>query len=176
MACHGNEPLLRHQPWFSWFTRGRQDSSRGLPYRRGRFLYRKRRLPASCRSSVYGAAHRELRGNPVKSGYPFSRMFLFQGFPQSPFSLVYEPSGSYFGGGFPRSARGALREAFLPDLAGIRFLASSFPFTGVPEGGTFLRIQAAWGPGSLCLFRSSRPLRKEPSLGASCVPLMLSFT
>ena len=124
MACHGSEPLLRHQPWFSWFTRGRQDSSRGLPYRRGRFLYRKRGLPASCRSSVYGAAHRELRGNPVKSGYPFSRMFLFQGFPQSPFSLVYEPSGSYFGGGFPRSARGALREAFLPDLTGIRFRGS----------------------------------------------------
>jgi len=103
----------------------------GVALSPGCSLYRKRLLPASCLFPVHGAAHRELRGNPRKIGYPISRMFLFQDFPQSPFSLVYEPPGSYFGGGFLRFSRRALQEAVPPaSRAGFSFPTPIFRSTG----------------------------------------------
>ena len=60
-------------------------------------------------------------GEPAKSVVSRSRMFLFQGCPHRPFSLVHEPPGPK-GGGVPDAEPGALCLRILPSpIAGRRF-------------------------------------------------------
>ncbi len=104
------------------------------------------------------------RGTSTKFVGPVLRIFPFQGFPPPPFSLVYEPPGFCFGGGFPRPRRGALRDRFLPKAFQPRVCSTGPPFSGLPDGGDFLGDQdsRSWSLLSLSRQQTFRDPREVP--------------
>jgi hypothetical protein len=74
----------------------------------------------------------------MKFASPCLRIFPFQGFPQSPFSSVYGPPGSYFGGGVPKNALRSPLARILPSAFQREVSPCASLFPGSPGGGSFL--------------------------------------